>query len=499
MLGMMKSYKEYEVHKMSKKVLGIIIAAVVVLAGTGVGAYFYLTNTPKNAYLLSEKQSYEKLDTYFSERFKDEITMQNEFADSSYKAGLTVGVELPESMISSMGIQEEMVNSSKIEISMANDPTNKTSQLAINPTIADSEIGNIGWSADKEFQYIEAPILENPLKMKNNAIIQGLEKLTGESMGDVEGVTNDTLNLNTVMSSMVTKEQTDKIAQHYLKFILEEINEDNFKKDSATVDVLGKETKLDSITMDLSDKEVKAIVIATLNEAKKDKDLREIVKKSDATIDYDKELDKIIKDAEKETDYPSIKSVIYVDGKDIQKRVITMGSKDDQVNVTMDTKIDKDIALKATFSTADDENLLVVDGTSKGQGTVKDAYTFTTSDGTVVTATNDEELKDKKRTNAMVFNVAGEDMEEFEFKYDQTMMTDAKNNKQESNGIASFDVSGETIKVLVDTNTKMKEEFKLDIPKAVDVDTMSDTEVTELRDSISENLMGLIYGVSGGF
>lgn len=484
---------------MSKKVLGIIIAVVVVLAGAGVGTYFYLTNTPKNKYLLSEKQSYDAINTYFSDRFKQEMELQDGMAESSYKAGVSLNAEVPGTLLESVDIPESMVNSSKIDFNVAHDPENNTSQIAINPTIADNEIGNMAWSADKEFQYIEAPLLESPLKFKNDAIIQGLEKLTGEKMSDTEGLTNETVNLNTLMSSTVTQADIDKITAHYLKFILEEINEDNFTKDSGKVDVLGKEEKLDSITMDLKAKDVKQLTIATLKEMKADKDIEKIISKADQSIDYKKELDTLIKDAENadEKDFPAIKSIIYVDGKDVQKRVITMEAQGEKVKIDLDTKIGKDIEIKAVFGADDTAEVVTLEGSSKGQGDVKDSYTINMQDSFKAVITNEESLKDKTRTDAMVVKVDA-DGQTFEVKYDQSLMTDVKNNEQTSKGVVAFDISGETVKLNIDTTAKLKEAFKVDVKDAKDVNEMTDAEVEKVQTDVSSNLMGIYYGLMGG-
>ncbi|GEK30618.1 hypothetical protein KZO01_09270 [Kurthia zopfii] len=488
---------------MSKKVIAAIVAAVVVLVGGGVGAYFYITNTPKNAYLLSEQKSFESLNKYFSERYKNELKLADEMADDSYNGSVTLGAELSEGLISTMGIPESMVNSSKIEISAAHDPKNKSSQFAINPTIADSEIGNMSWSADKEFQYIEAPILPQPLKFKNNEIIAGIEKLTGEKMEDTEGLTNETLNLNTIMSSSITKDDMDKIVEHYLKFVIENIDEDLFKKDKGQVEVLGNKQKLNNITLDMKDSDVKKLIIAVLKEAKDDKDLAKIFEKSDASIDYKKELEKVIKDAEKaeNKDFPAIKSVIYVDGKDILKREMTITADGEITKFDLDTKIDKEIDMALSISAKDAANFATIKGTSKGNKDFKDDYTLTINDegtdATTINLTNDEKVDGDKRTNDLAVKFAS-GSEEYAVNYKQDMTTDVKNNNQKSSGTVSFDVQGETVKIFVDTKTKVKEALKVDVPEAQDVNQMSDKELQKVKDEVSQKVLGLFMAVQGG-
>lgn len=478
---------------MKKKVVGIIITIVVFLGAGGAGAYFYMTNTPKNKYLLSEKKSYEALDEYFTKRYEKEIELQKKISEESYKSNVTLNVEASQRLLDTFGIAESMVNSSKLEFSAAHDPKNNTSKIAINPTIDNEKIGELAWSADKDYQFIEAPVLDEPLKMKNNAIVKGIEKLTGESFSADEDVTNDALNLNTLLGSSVNKEKIDDISSHYFRFILEEINEDNFKKSEGSVEVLGKKEKLDTVTLTLSDKETKELVLATLEEMKKDKDIKALVKESDATIDYKKEVSNLIKEAKKETNYPTIKSVIYVDGKEIKKREMTIKLDEDEVNVAIDTKIDKDIDMKFVAGSSNSDEEMTIKGSSKGEGTVKDKYEVAIADLPVFTFTNEEKLKGSKRTNAMNFAISGENAdEEFDINYEQTMTT--TDEKQTAKGTVSFDFENETIKFNIDTNTKLNEALKVDIPQAVDVNNMSDSDVEQLGETVSNNLMSLLYG-----
>lgn len=165
---------------MTKKAIAIVVALVVLVAAGGFGVYYYFTNTPKNKYLLSEKKSYEDVSNYLSERYKDEMALSNKMPNESYKSSITLGAELPETLTSGLGIPADLIKSSKIELSAAHDPKNSASQLAINPTIGDSKMDAFIWSADAKYQYLQGPILKNPLQFNNDQFIEGLEKLTGK-------------------------------------------------------------------------------------------------------------------------------------------------------------------------------------------------------------------------------------------------------------------------------------------------------------------------------
>lgn len=484
---------------MSKKIIAIIAAVVVVLGGAGAGAYYFLTSTPKNQYLLSEKEAYDTTNTYISERFKEELDIQNNMSGEAYKGELSLNAEVPGTVLSEMDIPESMVNSSEIKFLMANDPKSKTSQLAIQPTIASTEIGNIAWSADENFQYIEAPVLEEPLKFSNEAILEGLGKVLGESLTDVEGLSNDTLNLNTLMSATITSEEIDSLTQHYLKFVLEQLKDESFAKEDAEVDVFGEKKKLEKLTLKLTEKEMKDLIITVLEEAKKDKDLKEIVKKTDGTIDFTKEMDTLIKEAKDTKSYPAMESIIYVDGKTIEKRQLTFTEGEDEIFINADLNVGKDLKMKMVAGSPEVPEFLVIEGSSKGKDKVTDAYVITLEDMGTATIKNDESMKDKTRTDNMVVDLKGIEGEEFTFNIDQDLMTDVKNNKQTSKATVSFDMQGETIKFNVNADMTLKEAYKVDVKDAQDVNEMSAAEVTKIQNQVSMNLMGLLFSVSGGF
>ncbi|GEK33241.1 DUF6583 family protein [Kurthia sibirica] len=491
---------------MSKKVLIAIIAIVVVLGGGGAAAYFLVTNTPKNKYLLSEQQSIDAIDNYFTNRFESEMDMQNALVDNSYDTKVTLGADVSEEMAENLGIPASMINASKIIFGAKHDPKAQVSTIYMNPTIADSEIGEMSWSADKNNQYITAPILPKPLLFKNDEIIAGLEKLSDEKMDSqfTSEITNDTLNLNTILSSAVSKTDMDKIMDHYLKFIIDHIDEDKFKKGSGQVTILGDKKKLDNVTLTLSKSDVKKLVIAVAEEAKQDKDVENLVVKSSPGLDYKKELDDLIKTLKDSNDFPSFKSVIHVDGKDIQKRDLTITSSEDEVFiVTLDTMIDKDMQIKAAFGdNKENKEALVIEGSSKGTKDVVDNYTATFNDDIekiVVKFDNKETIKDKTRTDNMTFDIGDGSDTMFKANYTQDLLTDAKNNMQKSTGTVVFEVEGQEVKLLLDTETKIKADVKVDVKDAQDVNKMSKAEINKLQSNVTEKVTELFMGIAGGF
>lgn len=132
--------------KKSKGLIIGLIAAIVLISG-GVAAYFFMTNTPKNAYLLSEKKSMDNMSKYLETRFPEESKFQQKLKDESYASNLKLGVDVPESLTDGFGVSKSMVDSSNIILDLAHNGKEKKSKISITPTIADNNIGAFTWSA----------------------------------------------------------------------------------------------------------------------------------------------------------------------------------------------------------------------------------------------------------------------------------------------------------------------------------------------------------------
>jgi len=63
---------------MSKKIKVIvpIVLGLIILLGIAWGVYAFVTNTPKNAYLLSEKKTAKNVKSYVDHRFSNEKKFQ---------------------------------------------------------------------------------------------------------------------------------------------------------------------------------------------------------------------------------------------------------------------------------------------------------------------------------------------------------------------------------------------------------------------------------------
>lgn len=486
--------------KKSKGLIIGLIAALLVLGG-GAAAYFYMTNTPKNAYLLSEKQSMENITKYVESRFSEEMKFQEKMKDESYISTVKLGADVPEALVEGAGVPKSVIDASNIVFEVAHNGKEEFSKLGITPTIADNKIGEFAWGADKDKQYISAPVLDKPLSVPNDKIVETLKKLDASVVE--EGMTNETLNLNNILSgATVSQDELNKIRDRYIDVFVDSVKDENFKKDKEKVSVFGEDKNLDKLTMDLKREDVKKIVIAMLEQAKDDKELHDLIKTQAQGKDIKKEIDDILKDAKKEDakNFPEVHSIIYVDGKEILKRDLTIKGKDDEsIKLAGSSKVDDNIKIDYELSSNNEKVGSLKGESKKSDKKYNDDYKFVMNDGEEkeISFKNESTADGSKRKDKGQIDLtalAGMDMV---VAFTNDMNTDVGNNEQKQKGDLSFDVDGETVKVVLDSKTKLKESFKIEAKDARDLNKMSDSEISDIQSEIEENFMSIFMDVSG--
>ncbi len=484
-------------NKVKLLIVGIVVLFLAVVGIGGAATYYFLTNTPKNTYLLSEQESAKSWKEYFNDRFKNEAEFQEKMKDESYESSLKFGAEVPDTLLSQMGIPKSVVDSTNLVLNVGHDPKKKNSKLGIEPTIADNKIGNFQWSADKNNQYIETPLFKDIYKVKNNEIKKGVEKASGESLDTADGqdITNDSLNLNTILSSsQISQDDIDKISKKYSDLFVDQLDDDNFKKDKEKVKIFDDEKELKKVTMNLSSKDTKKIVVAMLEEAKKDEDLKNIVEKQGNVKEYDKEIKDLLKDAKDEnaSEYPKVKSIIYVDGKEILKRDLTITDKDDEkVKIEGTNIIDDGVQVDYKVSAPGEEGGFTLKGKSTNGDEISDKYELAFEENSYTKTTlkldNKSKVDGDKRTDKGKVTFGQSYGQNFDLNYDHNLTTDTKNNQQKQKLNVDFDVSGEKIKLIMDGKSELKKDIKFKKDGAIDFNSLSESEIDDLTKEIEDS------------
>nr|WP_263314926.1 DUF6583 family protein [Mammaliicoccus sp. Marseille-Q6498] len=484
--------------KVKVLIIGIVVAFLAVVGIGGAATYYFLTNTPKNTYLKSEQESAKSWKEYFNNRFENETKFQDKMKDESYVSTMKLGADVPDSLLSALSVPKSVVDSSNLVFNIGHDPKEKNSKLGIEPTIADKKIGNFQWSADKNNQYLETPLFDKIYKVKNNEIKKGIEKASGQSLdsGDGQEVTNDSMNLNTILSSsQVSQDDIDKISKRYSDLIVDNLDDDNFKKDKEKVKIFGDEKDLKKVTMNLSSKDTKKIVVAVLEQAKKDEDVKNIAEKQGNVKSYDKSIKDLLKKAKdkKASEYPKINSIIYVDGKQILKRDLTITNKDNKKLKLVGTNvIDKGVQVDYKVTMPGEDGSVTLKGKSTDGDNMSDKYNLDIKQNeyqkTSIKFDNKSKVDGDKRNDKGKFTFSEAYGDPMVVNYNHDLTTDTKNNQQKQKLGIDFDVSGEKVKLNLDGKTELKKDVKFKKDGAVDFNSLSQSEVDDISKEIEDKL-----------
>ncbi|WP_210139845.1 DUF6583 family protein [Staphylococcus sp. GDY8P54P] len=491
------------------KIIVAVVIGVLLIAGIGGAAYyFFIKNTPKNTYLLSEKETANQFQEYAKDRFENEFKFQDKMKDESYLINLKGDADVPKNLLESSGVPKSVADASEVGLTVGHDPKKEKSILALNPTIADNEIGKFQWAADKDNQYYASPLFNDVYKAKNDELVDAFEKITGDTSsttGKENVVTNDTLNLNSLLSgSQISQKDIEKISSKYTDVIIDKLDKDNFEKENATIDVDGDEQDVKKVTLKLSKGETKAIVKSVLEKAKKDKDIKKIAEDQFKAEDYEDKIDEAIqevKDKDK-NDFPSIKSVIWKEDNLILKRELTAKDKNDsEVKLTGTNQIDDDKLAVNYKIAADDTELSLKGKSTKDDDKYKDNYTIGANERykkSTIKLSNNETQDGDKRTDKGKVSVDA-NYRKTEFEYNNHLETDVKNNTQKQDFKLTTDIRYQPVTFNIKGETKLKEDIKFEKSGAKDLNGLSDDDLKKLQKEISKKTEGIIKDLAKDF
>lgn len=474
-----------------KIILPTIIGLLLIL-GIAWGVYAFITNTPKNTYLLSEKKTAKNLNSYVNDRFENEMKFQEKYKDNSYLSSLELSADVSKKVIKEMGLPKSAVDGTKIIASIGHDPKKDKGYINLEPTIVDEKIGKFQWSADGKKQYFESPFFKDIYSVKNSDMIQTLADLQGVDVEDLkeQGLSNPNLNLNNQLGVVHSQQDDiDTVAKRYTDVITKQLDDDDFKKgDKEEIKVDGHDKKVKPVTLTINREKAKKISIAVLKKAENDAELKRL-----SNVNKD-EYKKLIKDSLQEIEdtpkkyFPKIESKIYEDNHNILKRHITITDSKDKKSVIKGTNSIGD-DLKLDYNAAFEGNKLNIKGTSKKDGDkYKDKYTVKTEDDInqyQFDLDNKESQEDSKRKDSgkVTFD---DGIDTHDITFNNVIDTDTKNNQQKQKLNIGFKIEDEPINIILNANTKLKEDINFDSESAKDFNSLSDKEKKKLSKEIDK-------------
>lgn len=488
---------------MSKKIKVIvpIVLGLIILLGIAWGVYAFVTNTPKNAYLLSEKKTAKNVKSYVDHRFSNEKKFQKKLKDNSYVNTYDLHANASKEYLKDLGLPKTILDSSKITGTIGHDPKSNKGIMSVSPKILDKDIGKFQWTANDSTQFFDSPLFKKKYSVKNSELLETAAQIFDEDPSDYkeERLSNANFDLNNKLGIVHSQqEDVEKLIKRYTDLVIDQLEDDDFEKGKKEKVKIDGETKnLKPITLNISRDKAKKITVAALKKAKNDKELQRLSSINEK--EYKKEIEEQLEDAQdKQTkEFPKIKSTIYQQKHQILKRNITITDSDGEKTTIKGTNVIDD-NIEVDYKVTSDGNTHNIKGSSKKDGKhYKDDYKYS---GDVdyerlnVHLNNKESVKDSKRKDTGTITIDNA-IDHYKVNYEDNLETDAKNNLQKQTLNIGFKLDEEPINIVINANSKLKERIDFNTDNATDFNSLSKKDKDKLSDEIKDKQKDIVKSV----
>lgn len=343
---------------MSKKVIGIIVAALVVVIGIGgVSAYFMIFQSDKAQYFKAEQSTFEFMEDKLSEQFESELDWNEKTQEKPVNTSMELSAEYqdPNNMAGGMDDMfdvEDIVNNASLKLNSQTDLEGHKMNAGLDVDIASFELEDFNMFLDDDRLVVELPFLDESLQINDESLNESIEEID-PALSDAD------VDFESFFESAqgIPDEDIEDLKEEYIVSVYDDLPKDAFDSEKETIEVDGDDVKAKKITMDLSEEDVKEMIVSILEKAQEDEDLQEIFKERmqtqmmglsaeqgnvdiDTDVDelFDEDLDVAIDAVKEDLHMPDgITSTIWVDDKKIAKRdlSVSVGNGDESAELAV--------------------------------------------------------------------------------------------------------------------------------------------------------------------
>ncbi|WHY87501.1 zinc ribbon domain-containing protein [Neobacillus novalis] len=262
----------------SKKWVLITIAALVLIGGGTAVGMFFLNNSPKELFLLSEYNSYQQMADDWNTMYGDDLAFQEKLLESpsSSEIKLSGNLDLDEG---NMDYQEEMLlellKQSAITIKTNQDPIKQANHSTVALNIDGTKALDVEYVQTKKQAGLKIPkIYDQFFYLNFNQYGEFMRKVNPYYQGP------ETLEINTLQWNelKLSEKEKESLTKRYSKFLLTAMKEENFTlKKGVKFDHEGESLSLREITFKLSPAETNAFINSFLDQLIKDDELQKLI------------------------------------------------------------------------------------------------------------------------------------------------------------------------------------------------------------------------------
>ncbi|SDK99160.1 DUF6583 family protein [Lacicoccus qingdaonensis] len=306
-------------------ILGILAGLLLLVGIGGFAAYQFFMNTPKNNYLLAEKDEIDYFMEVFEERFESELEWYEQTQTNAVEMGYTVTADVNDPSLNEMGLGQ-MINQSEVILQTQLDNENEYSSVDMSGNIAGVSFEDIFAYLDEDTAGITFPFIEEYI------ILNEADAATFINTMEPEAMEEDTeVDYSDFFTGSLSEENIEYIQDEYTSFIRQELPDDAFSSESEDITVGDDEISAEKLTMELSETQIQEFLSSLYTKIADDEELAEMIRMEFTMNAADMEGEKFISDfnealreeAEEvhNREFPDgLTSTIWSDGDHIVKR-----------------------------------------------------------------------------------------------------------------------------------------------------------------------------------
>ncbi|WP_137791019.1 DUF6583 family protein [Bacillus sp. E(2018)] len=329
-------------NKKRPLIIGLAIIAVLAIGATAYAMFVDLS--PRELYLKSEMNTFKALNESFEDSFGDALALSEKQMEEAYKSEASVGVDVDPAMFGAAGMEAAMIGSvlqnSEFKVTTQHDPKKEEGSVGMALRMNDADLMNAEFYQNNKQTAVNVPAaydknvyFENSqfgdVMRKFDPAYQGMEKLE---------------NFFKAVDGDLSEDARDEAFEEFAKVYADSVKDENVKlKD----DVDFKGEKLRELTVSLSEKETKTMLVNFVEKIEKDDEILDAIAEQSALqgglqtgmvaptssmskADAKKEIKTLLADAKKaikdDLQVPGgMKQVVIIDGDDkVVSRNVTM-------------------------------------------------------------------------------------------------------------------------------------------------------------------------------
>ncbi|MFD1359168.1 hypothetical protein ACFQ4X_14705 [Fictibacillus halophilus] len=313
-------------------IIGLALIAIIAIGATAYAMFIDLS--PRELYLKSELNTFKAMNESFEESFGDALALSEKQMEEAYKSEARVGVEMDPSMLGAGGMEAAMIGSilsnSEIKMTTQHDPKKEEGSADVALVLNNTDLVKAEFYQNNKQTALSVPAAyDKHVYFPNNKFGDVMRKFDPAYVG-MEKLQN----FFKAVEGDLSEEARDEAFEEFAKVYADSVKDENV---TLKEDVDFKGEKLRQLTVSLSEKETKTLLINFIEKIENDEEIMNALAEQSALQggfnfdmtstapmseeDAKKEIEKMLTDAKKaineDLEIPGgMKQVVIVDGDD---------------------------------------------------------------------------------------------------------------------------------------------------------------------------------------